>query len=81
MIVTKQGKVKLDGRKEELLTDFCMIAGAIKNAFEEKGIKPERTKALLIESVNDAFLTTEELEDKVAKALKNLIDKLLNMED
>lgn len=80
MIVTKEGKTKLEGTMAELLADVTSIATAINNAFTEKGFGSEKTKERLHESIDDAFLTTKELESKVVEALEELVKKFLNME-
>lgn len=67
MIRTKKGKVEMNGRESELLTDMTMIIIAYKDVKEKQGYTRKFIQKVILKMVDIAFKSEEEIE---AESLK-----------
>lgn len=70
MIKSKKGNIKLEGNKGIIKADLCCVMRALK---EEKSF----TKEEMLELVEDAYLSDEELHKKAEEAIEKLIEIIL----
>lgn len=77
MIFTTHGETTIAGTEVELLADLCCIIRSLHEAFSEDG-NAKSSKILILDVVNTAFISQEEVEKSV-KAMNNSLDKIAEM--
>lgn len=76
MIKAKNGKLVLKGRTLELINEYHEITIAMIKMLEDEGMPKENIKNFMIDTVENHFLTNEEIHKKLQKKIKELKENL-----
>lgn len=80
MIKFEDGTIELKGTVPSLMTETTMILREIKEAAIKDGLSEEDAKDFIRESIESAFMTKEQLKEKVAKNFMKLLFGVLGDE-
>ena len=76
MIQIKNGNVEMKGNGPELMADLSTIVHHLHFdvLIDDKGFSPEKSRKMILEAVEMAFMDDAEIEDKAKKALLTVLD-------
>ena len=80
MIKFEDGTIELKGTVPSLMTETTMILREIKEAAIKDGLSEEDAKDFIRKSIESAFMTREQLKEKVAKNFTKLMFDVLGDE-
>ena len=85
MIQSNKGDVVIDGRLADVLADLSTFVHSMHGVFVDKaGMTPERAQERILEAVNMAFKSKEEVHDTLIGLLSELgevIERILDKEE
>lgn len=80
MIKFEDGTIELKGTVPSLMTETTMILREIKEAAIKDGLSEEDAKDFIRKSIENAFMTEEQLKEEVAKNFMKLLFGVLGDE-
>lgn len=76
MIRVNKGRVKIKGDMPMLLSELTCLCYALKESILEDGKSEEKAKKCIQECLDMAFMSEEELDERVRKAMVNMLERI-----
>ena len=80
MIKCEEGHVQMKGNVPTLITEYSIITKGLFDALKKDGIKEEYAKQWIKDSMENAFMTTDEIKTEIKEKFARLMDKLFGEE-